>query len=67
MAKIDHKIPEVDEKKCIGCGACVSVCPQSVFEIKDGKSVVIKPENCVECMACVENCPVSVIKLVNPK
>ena len=67
MAKIDHKFPKVDKKKCIGCGACVSVCPQNVFEMKDAKSVVVKPENCVGCMACVENCPVSAIKLVNPK
>ncbi|MCK4497051.1 MAG: 4Fe-4S binding protein [Candidatus Aenigmarchaeota archaeon] len=67
MAKIDHKIPVVDKKKCIGCGACVSVCPQNVFELKDGKSDVAKPEDCIECMACVENCSVSAIKLVKPK
>lgn len=67
MAKIDHKFPKVDEKKCIGCGACVSVCPQGVFEMKGAKSKVIKPENCVECMACVENCPASAIKLVSQK
>lgn len=67
MAKTDHKFPKVDMEKCIGCGACVSVCPQDVFEMKDGKSHVAKPENCVECNACVENCPVSAIKLVGPK
>jgi NAD-dependent dihydropyrimidine dehydrogenase PreA subunit len=67
MAKVDHKIPKVDKKKCIGCGACISVCQQNVFELKDGKSVVAKPEDCVECNACVENCPVSAIKLVKPK
>ena len=66
MAKMDHKIPEVDKEKCIGCGACVSVCPQNVFELKDGKSVVARPENCVECNACVENCPVGAIKLIKP-
>lgn len=67
MAKIDHKIPVVDKKKCIGCGTCVSVCSQNVFELKDGKADVTKPEDCIECMACVENCPVSAIKLVKPK
>ena len=61
---IDHKFPEVNAGKCIGCGACVSVCPQNVFEMKDAKSKVVKPENCVECNACVENCPSSAIKLV---
>jgi NAD-dependent dihydropyrimidine dehydrogenase PreA subunit len=67
MAKIDHKFPEVDAGKCIGCGACVSVCPQTVFEMKGSKSKVMKPENCVECNACVENCPSTAIKLVGPK
>ncbi len=67
MAKMDHKFPKVDKNKCTGCGACVSVCPQNVFELKDGKSNVVRPENCVECNACVDNCPVSAIKLVGPK
>lgn len=66
MARVDHKIPRVDKEKCIGCGACVSVCPQNVFEMKNGKSRVARPENCVECNACVESCPVEAIKLVKP-
>jgi NAD-dependent dihydropyrimidine dehydrogenase PreA subunit len=67
MVKIDHKFPKVDKGKCTGCGTCVSVCPQNVFELKDGKSQVVRPEDCVECMSCVENCPVNAIKLVEPK
>ncbi len=67
MGNADHKIPEVDKGKCVGCGACAGVCPQNVFEMKDGKSVVTKPENCVECGACVNSCPQSAIKLVEPK
>ncbi len=66
MTKIDHKIPQVDKEKCIGCGACVSVCPQNVFELKDSKSIVVRPENCIECNACVESCPVGAIKLIKP-
>jgi NAD-dependent dihydropyrimidine dehydrogenase PreA subunit len=64
MVENDHKVPKVDKEKCTGCGTCVSVCPQNVFELKDGKSVVVRPEDCVECMACVENCPTEAIKLV---
>ena len=30
---------QVDPKKCIGCGLCVSLAPNT-FELKDGKSVV---------------------------
>ena len=67
MTEINHKFPVVDKAKCTGCGTCVSVCPQNVFELKDGKSHVTRPEDCVECMSCVENCPTGAIKLVEPK
>jgi NAD-dependent dihydropyrimidine dehydrogenase PreA subunit len=67
MVKIDHKFPNVDKGKCTGCGTCISVCPQNVFELKGDKSHVARPEDCVECMSCVENCPVRAIKLVEPK
>ncbi len=65
MGKIGHKIPKIDAKKCIGCGTCVSVCPVNVFELKGGKSKVIKPQDCTECGACVTSCPTKAIKLVD--
>jgi NAD-dependent dihydropyrimidine dehydrogenase PreA subunit len=47
----------VDEAKCVGCGTCVDTCPSSVYELNDGKSVVVNADDCVECCACVEACP----------
>ena len=58
------KHPQVDLKKCTGCGTCVSVCPADVFEMKDGKSHVARPNDCIQCGACVSNCPEGAIKLV---
>jgi len=61
--------PTVDKQKCIGCGACHSVCPADpkVFELKDtpdgSKSHVVNPESCIECGACVASCPTNAIKL----
>jgi NAD-dependent dihydropyrimidine dehydrogenase PreA subunit len=63
--KFGHKIPKVDLKKCTGCGTCKSVCPANVFEIKAGKSQVVRPQDCLECGSCVANCPSEAIVLVD--
>ena len=35
--------PKVDQEKCIGCGACVSIAPASFKIGDDGKSEAILP------------------------
>jgi len=45
---------------CIGCGACVSRCPQRC--IQPGTSYRIEPSNCLHCGSCFERCPVQAIK-----
>lgn len=51
----------INKEKCIGCGACVSIC-SDVFELGgDGKANVISEEN-VECAnKAADLCPVKVI------
>jgi len=51
----------LDEEVCIGCGACVSVCPQQVFVVEDGKARLVDRDGCMECGACANNCPVAAI------
>lgn len=53
--------PVVDESKCTGCGTCVDVCPQSVFELKGGKAKVVNPDACIGCRACESSCPAGAI------
>ncbi|MFH1139131.1 MAG: 4Fe-4S binding protein [Pseudomonadota bacterium] len=48
--------PEIDMEKCIGCGECVEVCPTGVYELQDGKAVVVNEDECVGCESCVEVC-----------
>lgn len=49
----------VNKEKCIGCGACASVCPQG-FEIKDGKAHV--KDSKAKCIKeAAESCPVDAI------
>ncbi|MBM2821006.1 MAG: frx-6, ferredoxin family protein, ferredoxin [Candidatus Berkelbacteria bacterium] len=49
----------VDQAGCIGCGLCVSTCPD-VFELgEDGKSHVKDASKCSECncQQALDNCP----------
>lgn len=51
----------VDSDKCNGDGECVDICPVSVYELQDGKSVPVNAEECLGCESCVEVCPTSAI------
>lgn len=65
MAEQEKKqYPVVDDKKCTGCGTCVSVCPMQVFVLAKGKSSVKKPKECIGCRACEAQCPSQAIKII---
>ena len=46
---------------CIGCGMCLTVCPQEVFALEQGKARISEQDACMECGACMMNCPVKAI------
>lgn len=51
--------PTVDEKKCIGCGMCVTGCGRKVygFDYERKKPMVLKSANCmVACVTCANTC-----------
>lgn len=54
---------KVDKDACIGCGTCMSLCPD-VFELNaEGKADVISQDN-IECAKnAVETCPVQAISV----
>jgi len=52
----------VDEEKCVGCGACVDVCPTEVITMDDDVAK-INPAECVDCGTCVEECPQEAISM----
>jgi len=50
--------PEIccQPQACIGCGACISICPSSAIRSGE-KGVVIDRERCVRCGKCAAACP----------
>lgn len=64
---------KIDEKKCIGCGICELICPES-FKINKGKSKYVhkkkeiiskkKKEILEKEILAEESCPVDAIKIL---
>ena len=46
--------------ECIGCGSCVSVCPQNCI-IADSIPCVIEQDHCLHCGNCITICPVGAV------
>jgi len=51
----------LDTGVCVGCGACVEVCPHAVFALEDGAARLRDRGACMECGACARNCPAAAI------
>ncbi len=49
------------KKKCVGCGACQSLCPRGNIRMKNGRPHF--GMHCVGCMACAFGCPEDAIKI----
>ncbi len=54
---------QLDQDRCIGCGACVQVCPHRILELKAGKVFIRDSDLCMECGACARNCPAQALSV----
>jgi len=57
---------QVDEKRCMGCGACAVVCTYGALglrETRQGKKVEVNPVLCKGCGLCNAKCPTGAISL----
>jgi putative YpdA family bacillithiol system oxidoreductase len=55
--------PHIDIQKCIGCGSCVKVCPESVLGLVNGRAAIISGLKCVGHALCEDVCPVGAITM----
>jgi putative YpdA family bacillithiol system oxidoreductase len=59
-----NQYPQIDYYRCIGCGACISACPEGgVLGLVHGKATIINGLKCVGHGLCAEACPVNGIKV----
>jgi ferredoxin len=62
----EEKKITVDPAACIGCGLCVSTCPDVFALGDDGKSFVKSSEACAacNCQSAIDDCPAHAISWV---
>jgi len=59
-------LPQFDEDKCIGCGACFASCPSKTITMAnegDTRRISIPYTRCIFCGRCEEVCPEEGIRL----
>jgi Fe-S-cluster-containing hydrogenase component 2 len=55
-------MPWVDNKKCIGCGRCVQICPKQAISMDKDNKAHIDQKLCNKCGRCILECPVRATK-----
>lgn len=53
---------QIDADRCIGCEACVIVCPKQTLSMQNGKAVVSGTES-LNCDHCAAACPTDAIRV----
>ena len=61
LAQHSDILPEIREKRCIGCGACAKWCPAGAIVVEGGKAV-IDSEKCIFCGQCLAVCPAGAVR-----
>jgi len=57
MGKLNIK---VDERECLACGGCISICPQAALLMYGGRAFV-RQDKCICCGICIKTCPIGAI------
>ncbi|MFX1546647.1 MAG: 4Fe-4S dicluster domain-containing protein [Promethearchaeota archaeon] len=57
---------QLDQDTCIGCGACLQVCPSFAYKFVDNESkryLYYDPGACIFCETCVKSCPTESLEM----
>lgn len=56
-----RKIIQIDEEKCIGCGACADACHEGAIGMVNGKAKLMRDDYCDGLGDCLPSCPTNAI------
>ena len=66
FSRVVTRLPDslfvVDNDRCFGCAACVSLCPVNALVLDDLLAVVDEP-SCSHCNYCIPFCPVHALSI----
>lgn len=54
---------EVNQARCVSCGACTKECPREAITIFHGRFAVVEKAKCVGCGLCARTCPAGCIEI----
>jgi Fe-S-cluster-containing hydrogenase component 2 len=54
---------QVDQTRCVGCGACIDACPQEAITLEADVARIDTPL-CDDCAACIAVCPEEALAMV---
>jgi nitroreductase/NAD-dependent dihydropyrimidine dehydrogenase PreA subunit len=55
------EVPLIDQERCIGCGACRSICPDRIIGADSSDKAYISAESCLQCGHCYAVCPAEAV------